>query len=69
MNEDLPNISGWNYRIVKGSGANLKGSALGGNGWGDGTNIGAGSLQGSTFRPRNHHPVHQVVLDVQTQLP
>lgn len=51
----------------KGSGANLKGSALGGNGWGDGMNIGAGSLQGSTFRPRNHHPVHQVVQSVSRQ--
>ena len=52
-----------------GSGANLKGSAPGGNGWDDGTDLGTGSLQGSTFRPRNHHPVYQVVPDVQTQLP
>ena len=56
-------------RVLEGSGTNLKGSAPGGNGWGDGTDLGTGSLQGSTFRPRNHHPVHQVVPDVQTQLP
>lgn len=52
-----------------GSGVNLKGTAPGGNGWDDGTDLGTRSLQGSTFRPRNHHPVHQVVPDVQTQLP
>jgi hypothetical protein len=52
-----------------GSGANLKGSVPSGNGWDDGTDLSTGSLQGPTFRPRNHHPVYQVVPDVQTQLP
>ena len=35
----------------------------------DRTNLGTGSLQRATFRPRNHHPMHQVVPNVQAQLP
>ena len=52
-----------------GSGANLKGSASGGNGLNDRTSLGAGTLQGSAFRPRNYCPVRAVVPDIQAQLP
>jgi hypothetical protein len=52
-----------------GSGGNLKGSASDGNGWDDRTDLDTGSLQRATFRPRNHHPMHQVVPNVQAQLP
>ena len=52
-----------------GSGANLKGSASGGNGLNDRTGLGAGTLQGSAFRPRNYCPVRAVVPDIQAQLP
>jgi hypothetical protein len=48
-----------------GSGANLKRLPPGGNSWDDKTDLGTRSLQGSAFRPRNHHPMHQVVPDVQ----
>jgi hypothetical protein len=46
----------------EGSGANLKGSASGGNGLNDRSDLGAGTLQGSAFRPRNYCPVRAVVL-------
>ena len=52
-----------------GSGANLKGSASGGNGLNDRTDLGAGTLQGSAFRPRNYCPVRAEVPDIQAQLP
>jgi hypothetical protein len=57
------------YVPLYGSGANLKRLAPGGNSWDDKTDLGTRSLQGSAFRPRNHRPMHQVVPDVQTQLP
>jgi hypothetical protein len=52
-----------------GSGANLKGSASGGNGLDDRTGLRTGTLQGSAFRPRDNCPVRAVVPDIQAQLP
>jgi hypothetical protein len=52
-----------------GSGANLKGSASGGNGLDDGTGLRTGTLHGSEFRPRDNCPVRAVVPDIQAQLP
>src|ERR1700746_2610770 len=62
-------LTHWAKRIGErdGSGANLKGSASGGNGLNDRTDVGAGTLQGSAFRPRNYCPVRAVVLDIQAQ--
>jgi hypothetical protein len=53
----------------RGSGANLKGSASGGNGLDDRTGLRTGTLQGSAFRPRDNCPVRAVVPDIQAQLP
>jgi hypothetical protein len=53
----------------KSSGANLKGSASGGNGLDDRTGLRTGTLQGSAFRPRDNCPVRAVVPDIQAQLP
>ena len=57
------------YPTVSGSGANLKGSASGGNGLDDRTGLRTGTLQGSAFRPRDNCPVRAVVPDIQAQLP
>src|SRR5580704_17389569 len=54
---------------ILGSGANLKGSASGGNGLADRTGLRTGTLQGSAFRPRDNCPVRAVVPDIQAQLP
>jgi len=54
---------------LNGSGANLKGSASGGNGLDDRTGLRTGTLQGSAFRPRDNCPVRAVVPDIQAQLP
>ena len=54
---------------LEGSGANLKGSASGGNGLDDRTGLRTGTLQGSAFRPRDNCPVRAVVPDIQAQLP
>ena len=62
--EVVPNVDG-DY----GSGANLKGSASGGNGLDDRTGLRTGTLQGSAFRPRDNCPVRAVVPDIQAQLP
>ena len=56
-------------RAHYGSGANLKGSASGGNGLDDRTGLRTGTLQGSAFRPRDNCPVRAVVPDIQAQLP
>jgi len=53
----------------KGSGANLKGLASGGNGLDDRTGLRTGTLQGSAFRPRDNCPVRAVAPDIQAQLP
>ena len=50
---------------MSGSGANLKGSASGGNGLDDGAGLRTGILQGSAFRPRDNCPVRAVVPDIQ----
>jgi hypothetical protein len=55
--------------LTDGSGANLKGSASGGNGLDDRTGLRTGTLQGSAFRPRDNCPVRAVVPDIQAQLP
>src|SRR5580692_9495325 len=52
-----------------GSGANLKGSASGGNGLDDRTGLRTGTLQGSAFRPSDNCPVRAVLPDIQAQLP
>ena len=75
--EELENVLGFmcaqivgdDVNLSAGSGANLKGSASGGNGLNDRTGLGAGTLQGSAFRPRNYCPVRAVVPDIQAQLP
>ena len=51
------------YPRRPGSGANLKGSASGGNGLDDRTGLRTGTLQGSAFRPRDNCPVRAVVPD------
>jgi hypothetical protein len=60
---------GFLYGQSAGSGANLKGSASGGNGLDDRTGLRTGTLQGLAFRPRDNCPVRAVVPDIQAQLP
>ena len=69
MNDFTPRAQQVLALARKGSGANLKGSASGGNGLDDRTGLRTGTLQGSAFRPRNNCPVRAVVPDIQAQLP
>jgi hypothetical protein len=69
MNDFTPRAQQVLALARKGSGANLKGSASGGNGLDDRTGLRTGTLQGSAFRPRDNCPVRAVVPDIQAQLP
>jgi len=69
MNDFTPRAQQVLALARKGSGANLKGSASGGNGLDDRTGLRTGTLQGSAFRPRDNCPVRAVLPHIQAQLP